>query len=220
MSFDLSALYTLLGSVWGVITALGGIAGLVSLYLLWKSSRKKVELINATGYFAIEAVAGKDSGLNVVTNLTVFNGTDEPISITDAIGVIKVTLQENSGTTTRGISVKPINSNKIFPKNLSAHESMALLIIFKFPDTLVNSVERMRVAKFVGFKEDVPIAVATETGGVQDPLNLRIAIHVNGDRVLARYVPVYDKADLRFFEGSLNPVEIARIEKEFVEGKR
>lgn len=206
----------------------GGLAGLFSLYLHWEKRQKKVKISNSFCQYSATVNEDKtSSNLDIVSNLTIYNGTDEPISVTDVIGTMKYNKEKLIGLTNSQpglvFSSEATNAAKELPKLIGPKEAAVLPLLFKFNGIVLSAVDRACLLRFMGFRDGVPFFFASvvefKANWDKHPLQLQVSTHLNCDKVVKTVLPAYPKETSERqaqFQGSLGVVDIAEIQRDFL----
>lgn len=198
----------------------GGLSGFISLILILKKLRKKVKFLGSIGTYKIDE---KDnSTMHVKTEISIFNEKEEQVAITDIVGSVK----QDHSRFLPVISVKPLNYEKLIPKNVKPHESVKLSLEFVIPSINPKDLNRFKLMHFMGFTEgNIPLYFTDERinqlNWENNPIIFQVAIHINGSKVKKTFVGLYKEEylDKKWVKGSLDEVEIARLERDFMKDK-
>src|SRR3989338_2709089 len=201
----------------GLIIALGGgIAGFISVYILWKKSRAKLKiLITKANYFLDK----ENLIVNAVINLR--NEKDIPQDITDIVASIRFDPKKKTKGTPIGFSVSPIFPLD-FPITISPNSAKSISLKFVFPKAELNSIDRIGEARFMGIYENTPILVADERDfdkrWTELPLFLRIDLHINGTEHIKSITGAYKAEKNALLSGTFNSIDVGKIQHEFMKG--
>lgn len=205
-----------------IVSVVGGISGFISLFLFIKKFRAKIKVHPAYGSFRIDKNTKR---LNSSVGLIIYNGKEEPIAITDASATIRYNAEKfrNSQEQRMAFSCKAKNL-KAIPTNVGVHESAKLNLSFVFDNVNVDILDRFGTAHIMGFYQDVPMVIVDERENQlnwdKNPIMLLISLHINGDKIHKMVVPLFNmELQQEHLRGSLNAIDIARLEKDFLTNK-
>lgn len=218
-----------------IINIGGGIAGYASVaYLLWRKFKKDIKLFDISGAYQVEKSNDAQFDNIIVTiNVGFLNKSDETISVTDLVGVLKYNKKKHKEyATVTAISnsqpihtERPINFQEVVGFTIAPHELVKKTIKFRFSNMILSLVDRIGFAHFVGFLNGkIPLVIIDEKEYLQNweklPLNLLIVAHINGKKLVRKNISIFKKEpNLEGISGSLNVIDIAKIEKSFLEGR-
>jgi len=201
----------------GLIIALGGgIAGFISLCILWKRSKAKLKIIITKAHYFLDK---KNLIINAVINLR--NEKEIPQAITDIIASIRFDPKKKSKGVPLGFSVSPIFPPD-FPITIPANSAQSINLKFVFPKAELNSVDRIGEARFMGIYENTPILVSDERDFQRKwdelPLFLRLDLHINGVECLKTITGAYKAEEMELLSGTFNSIDVGKIQHEFMKG--
>ena len=201
----------------GLIIALGGgIAGFISVYILWKKSKAKLKIIMTKANYFLDK---KDLIINVVINLR--NEKETPQAITDLVASIRFDPKKKNKGMPLGLSVSPIFSSE-FPITIPANSAQSINLRFVFPGGKIEAIDRIGEARFIGIHKNTPILVSDERDFQKKwkdlPLFLRLDLHVNGADSIKTITGAYKTKKMEILSGTFNSLDIGKIQHEFMKG--
>jgi len=211
----------------GIFTIIGSASGLIALsYLALRKFRRRIRVFPSDGIFNYFIDKKKSSRLAAEIEITIHNGKDESISITDIVGTLKYSkdkIAHKQNVTELFFSEKPKNFD-ILPINIDARQSARIRLNFEFLGLDYSLIDRKIRATFFGFLGKVPVVISDEREYIDEwethPLRLLLSVHVNGDRLVKTVASLLDK---RIREqpqtGTLGVIDVKKIEKDFWDEK-
>jgi len=218
-----------------IINTGGGIAGFASVgYLLWRKFKKDIKLFIVSGNYETEKSNDTTSEKIISTaHIGFLNNSDEPVSITDIVGILKYDKKEYEKYATSSQtelidkepsrSERPVNFKEVLNFSIRPHESIIKEITFHFSNIIPRMVDRVGIAHFMGFiNGKIPFAIIDEREKYKDwensPLNMLLLVHINGKKLIRNNVPLFKKEFIpENVSGSLSFVDVAKIQKDIWE---
>ena len=202
-------------TVIGLIIALGGgIAGFISIYILWKKSKAKLKVIITKANYFLDK---KNLIINAVINLK--NERDIPESITDLVASIRFDKEKKRKEMPWGFSAPPIFPID-FPILIPANSVKSINLKFVFPKLELSSIDRIGEARFMGIYGNTPVLVADERDFQKRwdelPLFLRLDLHINGLDTIKTITGAYKAEKNGLISGTFNSIDIGKIQHEFI----
>jgi hypothetical protein len=218
--------------------ALASAGGLLSgyasaVYLIWrKLSRRGTRLYQISGIY--QPSGGSSTGKKGLTAdlvLMVVNSSDEVVSITDVLGLLrydrrKFKVPKPQGDSTTDFpyvfSKRPSDFSESIPVTLGPNESKSLSLHFSFEDIDPDLLERYGTAHFAGFdRHGIGHIVIIENEAITDknPIIMSVRVHVNGKRIIKENASLSKggPSEVLRTKGTIAPMVEKEIEKEFWE---
>jgi hypothetical protein len=203
-----------IGGVTGLASFVGCVLGIISIYLHWKNSQKNIKVVDISGfyYFDDSDLKFTENNLEIRVNVIIHNEKDYPIVVTDAVGFLKQTNSEK-------IILSKRNSITNIPQKINSNDVLNLDLAFYYTinsEKDFNTLARFSQIKFVGFQNEVPIAIMEEEdkNNINNPLRFKLLLHFDGNYKIEKIVPVGLK-DNETNSGTLNIVDIKEAENKF-----
>lgn len=211
---------TYLEMIFGILAIIGGASGIVSFFDWIKNKKAQVKILASNAEYLVY----QDS-LVINGKIQVTNERKESIFITDILGLIKEDPSKTSDKKGRVYSKRP--SNPVFsPIKIEGGGTAELSFEIVYERITPHPIKRIGIASLLGFLENgVPLVLAKESDfdekWDQLPLEMKLILHLNGKEIIHAIVGVYSRGWLTDENlGTLNPVHIAQIERDYVFGKK
>jgi len=208
MTFEMVSAYYFFGIIGGIYAIYAG------SQKVWKKFTGNVEMLYARGGFYNAKVSG-----SAVISVGLVNHKDVSVALTDIIGTFKydkTRWKRDKANPDRVFSIRP-KIEPSLPLNIEPEEAIGLKLHFEMGRVQLHALERFGIAQFLGFENNVPVAVIDMSQNGKEweqlPVLMTLSIHVNGKDVLsveAPLDPVIGNTDDS--PGSLSVVRIAEIE--------
>ncbi len=217
-----------------LITLGGGFAGYASIaYLLWKKFKKNIRVYGISGTYEVEK-AKSEGFYNVTATIEVgfLNDSDETIAITDIGGSLKYNKELYDKMLASSVNIpripevyfgRPKNFYEVANFSIQPHGAVKKSIIIVFPNMIIDLIDRIGFAHFVGFLNGkIPFFQVDERELKENwsvhPLVLLLSVHVDGRKIQNIQVSLFKKSEAEM-SGTLNIVDIEKIKKNFREGR-
>lgn len=108
---------------------------------------------------------------------------------------------------------------------LEAKCTMDIDYEIKFQNIDVHPIDRIGETHFLGFMDNVPVIMANENDFFEKwddlPIEMKVYFHINGkDLINATVAAYHNPAGKRFSRGTLNGIDIVRLQKDYAMSKK
>lgn len=140
------------------VKVFGGVSGFIALILFIKKFKGKIKIYQSYGYYQVI-----EKKLIITVGLIVYNGKEEPISITDISACLKYNKEKFKSSQEKKMTYSSKSVHfKNFPTNVSPKQSAQINLKYIFNNIQVDLLERFGTARILGFYQGVPTLIVDE----------------------------------------------------------
>lgn len=217
-----------------IITLGGGLAGYASLvYLILKKFRKDVKIYSISGTYNVEE-CGDEGYYNINATIVVgfLNNSDETVSVTDVVGILKYNLELYEKRILSQIDVphiskvytkRPDNLEEIMIFSIEPHKVTKKTIKITFPNIILDLVDRSMIAHYRGLIDGETAFYTIDEKELKEkwsdhPLLILLSVHIDAKKLVNTNITLTKENSKRVrASGTLSYSEVEKIKKKFSE---